>query len=96
MKKSFLGILVTVGVLGSLVGCGQSSIENRAVELHVQNNSQAVLQKSWVGQEAIPYYISNDVPEEFVPVIQEAFQDFDDVTIDQWYFVYEWLVVELY
>ncbi|QQR80131.1 MAG: matrixin family metalloprotease [Deltaproteobacteria bacterium] len=78
MKNSFSKIIMTAVVLGSLVGCGQSSIENHAVEIHVQNNTQAVLQKSWVGQEAVPYYISNNVPDEFVPVIQEAFQDWEE------------------
>ncbi len=77
MKKGFLGIIITV-LASNLIGCGTSTIENRAVDLHVQNNTRAVLQKSWVGHDPIPYYISNNVPEEFVPVIQEAFQDWEE------------------
>ena len=80
MNKSFLGNIKIITLIGiaslGFIGCGQT-IENHAIDAHLNSTSAAVLQKSWAGTDAIPYYISNNVPEEFVPVIQEAFSDWE-------------------
>lgn len=73
--KNIQPIAILILSLG-FVACNQT-VQNHAIEAHLNSTSSAVLQRSWAGHDAIPYYISNNVPEEFVPVIQEAFQDWE-------------------